>query len=275
MLRDEEKLVFAAFLRTVPNFVDSPIERWESGQDPPDVLCIEKWGRRIGVELANWLDEEQMAASIERERLEHSYLEAIRSEEVAPPENIGLVWLSERLDTRLQQIDAESFRKELFELINEIDHQWFSNEDRDNPQGVFIRRFPNHSCLERHLQLLTIYSRKDFDTMLGFRWIDFPMTGGAYTPDTMVEALLEILRKKSLKYANLHREQGLEELHLVIYYNKALFHNTPFLAPDFGFREVADLAAQEARESHGNFEKIFLFNATGQEHEREAIQLWP
>jgi hypothetical protein len=53
-----EKIIFDAFLRIQPDFADEAITSWEQTKaDPPDVLCVTRSGRRIGVELAEWLNE--------------------------------------------------------------------------------------------------------------------------------------------------------------------------------------------------------------------------
>jgi hypothetical protein len=274
MLRREERLVFEAFYKNSPDFAGRSVVCSE-GDDPPDIICIDSVGRRIGVELATWLDEQQMAASIERGRLESSYLEAIQSEDVPPPVNSEYIWLSTKSNLHLQKSDAQIFRKEIFRLVEHVDTTWQDNEDHNNPQGIFIRDFSSYPCLDRYLQSLTFIQRATSRPSTGVCWLCFPNSGSAYTPQTMVDALLRIIEKKTGKYLVLHKQQNLDELYLVVYYNKALLHNTPFVAPGFGFREVAGIAASAANKNHGVFQKIFLFNATGQDHQQETIQLWP
>jgi hypothetical protein len=101
-----------------------------------------------------------------------------------------------------------------------------------------------------------------FNTWLGYDWIGFPSHGDAYTPRDAVNALLNLLTKKTAKYSGLHQIQDLEELYLLAHYNKAIFHNTPYIAPGFGLNEVAEIARKEVVANPGPFQKIFLFNAT-------------
>jgi hypothetical protein len=82
-----------------------------------------------------------------------------------------------------------------------------------------------------------------------------------------------LLRDKTAKYADLHTKQGLAELYLIAYYNKALLYNSPYLAPDFGLSDVAAIAAAEVAKDPGAFQKVLLFNAT--EPGLEMFPLWP
>ena len=70
---------FATFMRACPNFAGGPIASTEWGGDPPDVLCCDVSGKRIGIELVQWVKEEQIARSKSRYRLEASYTDVIRS----------------------------------------------------------------------------------------------------------------------------------------------------------------------------------------------------
>ncbi len=205
--------------------------------------------------------------------MEESFLEAIRSEELPPPSNIGCVWLSVKSFKPLRRDGAEAFRKELLSLVRSVDSDWEKNEDRQSPQGYSHRDFSGYPYLDRYLGSLHFWSRSEFDTPLGIRWITFPNYGGAYTPQGSVDALREQLNKKTSKYLDLHQQQSLDELYLLIYYDQGWFYNTPFTAPGFGFREIAEIAAQAAADNHGRFDKIFLFNSLY--GDQEAVQLWP
>src|SRR5262245_27526706 len=99
-MRPIEKIVFEKFIANRPDFAGSPVS-WEEGDDPPDVLCKDGTGKRIGVELAEWLNEDQMQASRLRESIESSYDEALQSKKTAPPANVGQVWLSRKKEIRL------------------------------------------------------------------------------------------------------------------------------------------------------------------------------
>lgn len=152
MARPEEKLVFKAFREAAPNFAGRAVT-CDEGPDPPDFVCLDSVGKRVGVELGEWLKEAQVQS------------------------------------------------------------------------------------------------------------------------DDAVDALLELLANKTSKYGNLHKEQNLDELYLVAYYNKALLYNPPSIAPGFGFRDVARIATSSLEKNPGPFQRIFLFNAL--KPGSEVIQVWP
>lgn len=272
MLRPEEKLVFEAFLGAHPNFAGRPVTTRE-GADPPDYLCVDTAGKRIGVELGEWLNERQMRTSIRRERLEDSYLKAIRSKEVPPPSNVGLAWLGPEPDKVLPSQDAVEFRGEVLKFLGEMDAAWPNRTEWHGPQGAHITDFSRYPILGKYLNDLHSFSRNQFNTWLGYEWICFPSRGGAYTPADAVDALLELIKNKLGKYTGLLQKENLDELYLIVYYNKGLLHNTPFVAPGFGFRQVAEIAAQAVAQSPGPFTKIFLFNAL--KPDLEVLQVWP
>jgi hypothetical protein len=84
---------FEAFRRAVPNFAGPGLISVTWGGDPPDVLCTDDKGNRIGVELVQWLDEKQTAASKKMFALEKSYNDVIQSASVQPPPNIGRIFI--------------------------------------------------------------------------------------------------------------------------------------------------------------------------------------
>ena len=61
--REHEKAIFEAFLRVMPQFAGETLRDWSQPQDCsefPDVICTTLSGQRIGVELGEWLNEDEM-----------------------------------------------------------------------------------------------------------------------------------------------------------------------------------------------------------------------
>lgn len=272
MLRTEERLVFRAFHGSCPNFADRPVS-WQDGADPPDVLCVDSSGQRIGVELGEWLNEDQIRSNKRLERWQDSYLRAIRSQDAEPPQNVGFVWVGPKADVHLPVADASTFRQELLTYIRQVDRDWQNQFGWRSPQGIIIKSFDGFTTLSRYLNYLHLFSKAQIKPFPGMRWIDFPNRGGAYSPKDAVDALLNLLLEKTSKYGDLHAKCGLDELYLVAYYNKALFYNSPYIAPGFDLPDVARIAAGEVEKNPGAFQKIFLFNAT--EPGLEVFRLWP
>ena len=271
-MKKNERAIFESFYRNKPDFAGRLIE-WEEGTDPPDVICLDKEGKRLGVELAEWLNEEQMKASKLRERIEESFLKVIQSQNVVPPSKIGMIWLNTKPNTQLKESDAENFCNEIYAFIEKVNSDSSNNKDFDSPQGFSVQDFSGYSFLDRYLEDLHFFSRVYFaETSLGIPWIRFQESAGPYTPPDAVNALLKILDKKISKYQNLHQEQNLDELYLLIFYDQGLLHNTPFIAPGFGFQQIVEIANREANINPGFFQKIFLFNSIYPN--QEVAELW-
>ena len=272
MLRQEEKLVFQTFYDAHPNFAGRPVS-WADGADPPDVLCADSVGRHVGVELGEWLNEAEIRSNKRQERWQDSYLKVIRSQEEAAPRHFGIVWLHIRPGVHLSTSDGPVFRQELFRLVSQVDDDWPAHCEWRGPRGALVREFSGYPCLARYLIDVRFHPRWGSGVAPGMRWIGFRPRRGAYSPTDAVDALLELLREKTAKYSGLHTKHGLTELYLIAYYNKALFYNSPYVAPSFGLEEVARIATDVVAKNSGPFQKIFLFNAT--KPGLDVFQLWP
>ena len=73
--------------------------------------------------------------------------------------------------------------------------------------------------------------------------------------------------KNDERYKDLKQHVGLDEVYLLVHYDfKAFAYNTPFDAPNFGFKEAAKFARESLNEDGGHFDRIFLFRfLSGQE----------
>src|SRR5437867_3549365 len=78
--REHEKAIFQAFLGIEPNFCGESLSNWRQPTDEkefPDIIATSISGRRIGVELGEWLNEDEIQAAKRKEQLEESFLAAI------------------------------------------------------------------------------------------------------------------------------------------------------------------------------------------------------
>ena len=116
MLRDDEREAWRGFLAAAPEFAGDTIGSAVDGPDPPDVLCVTKSGRKIGVELTKWVEHEQITSGKARESVEDSYLQIMESANHARPHRIGWVWLNPK-SRRVKPKDVGQFREELYELL--------------------------------------------------------------------------------------------------------------------------------------------------------------
>jgi hypothetical protein len=150
---------FAAFTDACPNFAGRPLVSVQRGGDPPDFLCLDGAGARIGVELVQWINEQQTGPSKELHKLEKSYRTVIRSTHVQPPKNIGMVFIYAKDRTSLAPADATLFQNELYRFVADVDAAWLANPDWNDRQGYDFKDFNGYPSLASHLEGLCFYSR--------------------------------------------------------------------------------------------------------------------
>ena len=67
--RQRERQVFEWFLELQPQFAGEPLRSWRQPDDEnefPDIEAVTTSGRRIGVELGEWLNEDDKRRESER-----------------------------------------------------------------------------------------------------------------------------------------------------------------------------------------------------------------
>ena len=134
--RQSEKVIFEAFLRVNSGFAGEAIAMFEQpDDDPPDVLCTTSSGRRVGVELGEWLNEDQIHDAKGSEAIQRSILQAIGPQPPNDTENIYFAWLHPKPKARVKPADAQLFRTELFRLVGDVDARWDQEDDWQSPQG--------------------------------------------------------------------------------------------------------------------------------------------
>jgi hypothetical protein len=189
MVSAEEKSIFEAFKAACPDFAGREL-KCETGADPPDILGTDATGKRVGIELGEWLNEKQMEASVARERQKDSFMNRLKSEEREPPTHVGLVWMGRKANAVLRAEHAEAFANEIFACVADTDRRWPENADWHSPQGHQITEFAVYPSVARCIDSLTFILRFRMPTIKGIAWLTFPGEGGAYTPQDAVNALL-------------------------------------------------------------------------------------
>jgi hypothetical protein len=270
----EERDVFEAFLDAAPTFAGAAVAKWSQPMsDPPDIESELADARKIGIELTSWLDESQIGREKKIEFIEMSLREAIQPEPPNQTGNIFVVWMAPK--RRMILTDRQAFKTELLALTEEIDKRWESEPEWQSPQGFLWTDFNRYATLARYLNSVDVHPRMTSipSTMRkgGIDWLTFPMKGGAYSPDWMVDALYECVQAKIAKYVT--KPTGTDEFHLLVHYDKAFVYNTPVQGINFGYADAVKAAAVRIGASVGVFDKIFVFVpvATGQ----QVFQLHP
>jgi hypothetical protein len=271
-----ERLIFDSFLNVCPDFAGEPIQEWDVVEDwyakreidppphpfdkRPDIIAVTASGRRIGVELKSWVNREQITEARKQE-IQENILKAIGEQPPNETEHIGQVWLSPK-QLRFDAGDALNFRDQVFALIEQVDKNWSQKPERErnlwqDDDRNDLAAFP---ILEKYLD------RVRFHSMTRHRsnnWITFPYSTSFFFSKTMLDTLRRVLlaHRDDEKYKDLRKHVGLDEAYLVVHYDfKAFAYNTPFDAPDFGFKEAVEVASKVLNGDSGYFDRVFLFH---------------
>lgn len=259
--------IFAAFLKFCPLFTGEAIRDWIQPQsDPPDILCTTLSGKKVGVELRGWLQEDEMAYGISYERREHSVMEALGDQGDNPCKNVHWVWLHPKESARIRQKDRAHFRLQVLRKIAEMDEA-MGGEDSWSPQGLSSADFSGHPVLAKYLDGIQCFPRKAWrngkfvieGSIPAQPWIHLPARGGAYSEQTMLQALYDAIDDKRNHYKS--RPKNLQELCLLIHYDQALLYNSPVETPRFKYEDAAKLGSMHVGANPGVFDKIFLYLA--------------
>jgi hypothetical protein len=261
--QEKENEIFRAFLQACPEFAGEGLKEWSQPADPtdfPDVLCVTASGKKVGVELGEWLDEKQMSAAKGLQRVERSILDAVGEQGENPTKNIYRVTLKVKGKRVVRVEDREEFKKNLWELILEVDRLWESQDSWHTQRGYEAKAedLVNRGLLNQHVEWIRfrpVPPGGPYQTV-GLRWIRFPPRGGSFSEDTMVDALHSVIREKQNHYGR--AATGFDHLYLLVYYNEALLYNTPAEGLFVTFEDVAEkVTVEQARP----FDEIFLFIA--------------
>lgn len=265
---EREANIFRAFLKSNPNFAGEAIASWNQPvSDPPDILCTTVSGRKIGIELRAWLDESEMKDGKIHERYETAIREALEPQGDNNFKAVHFVWLTPTVAV-LKGIpvgERGQFRAEVLAKIAEIDE---ALDASGNPQGEGSNDFSAYPMLQKYILDVHCHPRKIWRPNgnygmrtwpKGMDWIMLRDRGGAYTHETMRDALILALDEKREHYAT--KPGGMDEFHLLIHYDAALYYNSPISTPFFNVNDAFHIAKQHVNGAPGPFERIFVFLA--------------
>jgi hypothetical protein len=262
--REQEKNIFAAFLRVSPEFLGEKVVDWEQPEDEkefPDVICKTESGSRVGVELGEWLNQEEISARKSMARLERSFLDAIGEQGENQTNNIGVIVLSPARKS-IKSAEKEIFRSQLFSYIKEVDRRW---QDEEFWQGRDGYRAPNSELtgfplLKKYLTEIHFYPSKwEKRWREGQNWIMVPCLARWVSEETMLQTFLKLLCDKTTHYGR--SGTGFDYLTLVIYYDRAVLDLSPAETRYFKFEDLVLEAGSHATSIKHPFNGIFLFIA--------------
>jgi hypothetical protein len=261
--RAQERLVFESLLGADDQFLGEELAEWSQPLDQrefPDVTARTVSGRRIGIELGEWLNERETAASISAEKAQTAMLTAIGPHRLNVTNHVRNVWLARKPGAKVRPADADQFSYQLYSCIDACDSDdtlW------DSPAGHFVSsgELRTYPVLARYLQGLTLHRRKAGETWPSGRdWIGFPYRGGAYAADTMLDPLVDLVQRKCGHYAR--SRLGFDHLALVVFYDRALLCNSPVETLEFWFEDAVRIAGDVIGGDPGPFDSAFVFDTT-------------
>jgi len=261
--RNEEEDVFAAFLAVQPDFAGESIEVWDSApSDPPDIICRTVSGRKIGVELGEWLHEREMGASKLREKIEQQLINAIgEPQPLNTSDHFDMVILHPQERVRLNsESDRVAFRKEVFKLIQEVDISWPKERSWQSPQGHHIKDLAAWPILDVYLKEVH-FNPGQSKWKEGDNWILPSAHGDTFDDQTMAEPLTKLIRDKLARYQSRLMATPSDDLVLLVFFNQGLMYNSPLETP----HRPVDLLVEDLRllfaNEHEPFQRAFLFVA--------------
>src|SRR5439155_11295752 len=257
--REHEKALFAAFLEVAPDFAGERLAEWHQPDDErefPDIKGVSVSGKKIGVEIGEWLNEEEIQAAKQKERLEEGFLNVIGDQGPNPTQHIRYVWL--RPKSRIAQADGPTFREQLFACILECDRRWPNERYWKAGHQLVGDELAAYPLLAKYLNAIKLWPAENGGKWEK-NWITFPMRGGFFDRETMLKPLRELVTEKIGHYAA--ERTGFGDLSLLVIYNLAAIYNSPAETPFHTFDDAAVELKQLIAQNRGPFDRVFLYIA--------------
>jgi len=262
--KEREKLIFEEFIKINPYFSGEQVLCDQCLEDPPDFICENDKNRKIGIELVEWLHEDQTTRSRALEDLE----DIIR--QTAFPDNVrdylsnhgvSIFPVSEKFPSKS---DRSRFINELIDILN----QFLLTPQEEHEEENWLNDFRSHPKLQKYITGIYIYASR---LPLGIEFV----RGGDYSPKDAIQALFKRLNNKInyANYKNLKSKLRLSDFYLIVHYSMAMIYNSPFTGVEQDIHSIAESARKKLLNNNGPFDKIFLFYAL---KPRMAVYpLWP
>jgi len=249
-----ERQIASLFLNQFPHLRILP-----EGSEPPDFLLADDKGEKIGLELAEWLQEAPTARARTYEHLQHIISAAAKREGLLKSHNILILQGGKSSYPRGRGQD---------QLVCEL-LQFLAKGDITTREGTYTD-FSGYPTLHQYIGTIIVWASKT-----SFKWSPRLRIreDGFYDPGDAKERLLALLKEKADKYGNLKEKQMLTELWLLVYYDRGVVWNPPYEGVNTGLKEIVGQARKHLARDHGFFDQIFLFMVA--ERARDVMKLYP
>jgi hypothetical protein len=258
--RDHERALFKAFLEIEPEFCGERLESWaqpEDENDFPDIRGKSVSGKSVGVEIGEWLNEDEIGAAKRKEKTEAAFLEAIGDQGANPTQHVKYVWLYPGPKGRISPADAQAFREQLFGFILECDALW-PKEKYWGVGAVFsAKELAAYPMLAKYLSGIKLHPARE-EGKWERNWITFPVNAGFFDQETMLGPLRELVREKTGRYG---KKTGFDDLTLLAIYNQACMYNSPAETPLHSYENAVAELRRLFAENRGAFDRVLLYIA--------------
>ena len=278
--KEEEREILETVRMSFPAFLPE-VDFDQDSSETPDFLGKDKSGRGVGLELTRWLNLNQTAAAVKRERIRVAMLNAIDCQTHPHPANISSAVIFPRWDRDVEDRHLKCFSDEFYALVESINGSWdqlrsghwkpLSPEQRFDHE-VYLSDHKEHATLNRYVSSIWFREPDKSYPWIRESWVSVIPDGGFYQTENSIQALGSVIEKKvtlfsgeqakaTLAARNLHR------LFLLVYTDPERFSsNTSYQTPEQMMKSptegLADAAAK-AIEGLGRlpkaFDSIYLF----------------
>jgi hypothetical protein len=199
-----------------------------NGQDPPDFISSNP-DARIGLELREWLDGDQMRPAKIRESRREEFHGILSHgwENEYQPKNFRGAFSSPR-GGRVSRADELPLRREFFALAAEVDRRWADNSGHWE-RSYYETEFAHYPLLRKYFSAIRYIRGKPH----GSNWIGGQGDGGAFDPKLPVGTLTQALDSKLSDYSTAEQQahlkmHNLTELSLLVHGGFNIYaYNTP------------------------------------------------
>jgi hypothetical protein len=289
----QERSVLTDLETSFPNFMRRAL-LWDevpAGQDPPDFISPNP-DAKIGLELTEWLDGDQMrpAKARESQRKEIHRVLTHNWEQEYQPKNFRGAFPSLIGSERISRTDELPLRQEFYACAAEVDHTWADNIDhRGNSHDR--TEFASYPLLKKYFSAIHYIGGERH----GSNWVDAEGDGGTFDLNGPAETLEQSLDSKLSDYSTPGRQahlkaHDLSELNLLVHGDSKIYqYNTP--ARHLNLEEIARRGADyyTVHVQRHVFNRVWFFHSLdtadelnqslgsgpGEGRVRWLAQLWP
>lgn len=247
--RSEERKIMEAFVDALPDFAGEPLTSWDLSApqcDPPDVTCLAASGRRVGIEIAQWMNEAEMKKVKSMELRATRIVEALTN--LFKPDHGFTVYFLPST-AKLESTDYPAFREAFARVIDESTRSW----DRLVDLRLSGQSSEHFLPLQKYLAKIVLRPIPPIDSAY---WLLPFGRMGWYNDDTMWNPLRCLVGAKKKKCHTL--KTFCDSLFLLIAYDQALGNCSPIQPRFQSVGEFIENIAQQFRADPGPFNGGFL-----------------